>query len=93
MASGNGLAEIVEALEKGRRLQRGAWVRVVELSRKWALLKTQGVMIDHHGCRVTYNERDAKSRLEMVRWELDQAIEAAFAEDAHLGATMSEHLG
>lgn len=93
MASGTGIKEIVEALEKGRKLQRGAWLRVTEAARKYALLKAQGVEIDRNGCRISFSHRDAQDRMKYAGEELLRAAEEAFAEDALMGATLSNHLG
>jgi hypothetical protein len=86
------LEKVVSALDTARKLQRGAWDRVQNKARQWAMLKAHGVYINEHGhsVRVSSGELDTYERV--FRSNLLQEVEQAFAEDALMGIAVSNNL-
>jgi hypothetical protein len=83
------LAKIVEALQKNRSYQRGAWLLVTEAARKYAQMKAHGSYIDR-GNSVTVCFSDRENMTKMYADEVLRAIERAYAEDALMGAALAD---
>jgi hypothetical protein len=89
----NELKAVVEALQTCIRLQRGAWQRVIDVARKYAQMKANGTLIRPNGSLIRFNHMAAEEQLKQLERELLNEVEAAFTEDAQVGATVSNHLG
>ena len=83
-------AAVLEELTKQRKYQEGAWALVVSDARHWARMKAFGTYIDMNGHSVRVSHSEVASRLKYYESQLMMQIEHAFAEDALMGAAMSE---
>lgn len=85
--------ELLELLEQQLKYQRGAQVRLADLSRKYARMKMHGTYIDHHGCSCSVHFSEREPLTKQYADELLRQAEEAYAEDALVGKVISEVTG
>ncbi len=79
----------LEAILQAQRYQAGAWQKVVDCGRKYAMMKATGSYMEN-GNRISLSRSDIKRYEEMFLENLARAAEDAFVEDAIVGATLQE---
>ena len=84
------LAQAITNLKQAQAYQRGAWVKVQECGRQWAMVKAHGCYVER-GNRISLSKRDQESYEEMFRENLLRAVQDAFIEDAITGQTFDEN--
>lgn len=83
------LAVVVAELAKSRAYQRGAWVKVIEIGRQYAQVKLHGSYVEN-GRVITVSHSARSDMVEHFQSNLLHAIEAAFLEDALMGAALAD---
>jgi hypothetical protein len=78
------VTKTVEAIMKAHAYRRGAWVKVIEESRKYAMMKTHGKYIEN-GKVITVSYNDRQSYEDLFKGNLLRYAEDAFLEDALVG--------
>ena len=77
----------LEKILQAQRFQGGAWQKVIDCSRQYALMKTTGSYMEN-GNKVSISFSDRERYTEMFAGNLLRAAQDAFVEDALLGAEM-----
>lgn len=79
--------ETLEAIIKAQKFQAGAYAKVVELARQYALMNTTGCYMEN-GNTITVNFSSRKDMEKMFADNLLRACVRAFIEDALVGAEL-----
>jgi hypothetical protein len=79
--------ETLEAIIKAQRYQAGAWQKVVDCARQYAMMKATGSYMEN-GSRHRINFSDKASMEKMFADTLLRAAEDAFVEDALVGGVL-----
>lgn len=79
--------ESLEAIIEAQRYQAGAWQKVVDCARTYAMMKATGSYMEN-GRRIIVNFSSVKDMEKMFSDNLHRAAEDAFAEDALVGAAL-----
>lgn len=83
------LTTAVKELLKTRAYQKGAWRKVIDESRAYFLMKTQGMYVEGNGNTVSVGH--SRERMtEAYRDSLLLAVERACTEDALMGAAIAD---
>ena len=86
------IQQVVEQALKAQKYRNGAWLKVIEEGRQYAMMKTTGKYIK--GDAVMHvGMHDQESYIEMFKNKLLYAVEDAFVEDALLGISIPTNNG
>ncbi len=85
------LTHIVTTLKTAQAYQRGAWVKVQEIGRNWAMVKAHGCYMER-GDRISLCFSDRKNYEEMFLGNLLRAVDDAFIEDAIAGQAFDNNV-
>jgi hypothetical protein len=77
----------LEEILKVQRFQGGAYAKLIEKARQYAMMKTTGSYIEN-GNRITVSHGDRERYAEMFADNMRWAAVDAFVEDALVGAAM-----
>jgi hypothetical protein len=78
---------VMSELLQAQKFQAGAWAKVIEKARQYAMMKSTGSYMEN-GNRITVSHADRERYAEMFADNLKWAACDAFLEDAMLGAAV-----
>ncbi len=86
------IQQVVDQALKAQKYRNGAWLKVIEEGRKYAMMKATGKYIKGDAV-MQVGMHDRESYIEMFRSNLLHAVEDAFVEDALLGMAIPTNEG
>ena len=86
------IQQVVEQTLKAQKYRNGAWLKVIDEGRKYAMMKATGKYIERDSV-ISVGLSDRESYIEMFRNNLLHAVEDAFVEDALLGISIPTNNG
>ena len=91
--SDEAINRVVDQVLKAQKYRNGAWLKVIEEGRKYAMMKSTGKYVDHNDTIISVSGSDTEAYLEQYKWSLLRAVEDAFVEDALLGMSIPTNNG
>lgn len=86
------IKQVVDEALKAQKYRNGAWLKVIDEGRKYAMMKATGKYIKGDSV-ISISFSDRESYIEMFRNNLLHAVEDAFVEDALVGISIPTNQG